>query len=84
MTEKLILFADNDPDFLQTRAEFLQNEGYEVLFAYSPMEAEQLLNACSIHLAILDIRLSDDDDEKISAESCLPKKWNFAIFPRLS
>jgi DNA-binding response OmpR family regulator len=83
MTEKLILFADNDPDFLQTRAEFLQNAGYEVLFAHSPGEAEQLLNDCTIHLAILDIRLSDDDDEKDISGELLAEKVEFRNIPKI-
>lgn len=30
-----VLFADNDPDFLNTRAEFLEQAGYRVLKAYT-------------------------------------------------
>ncbi len=64
MQRKIILFADNDPDFLETRAEFLEKEGFQVLQAISPADAERLLEEMDIHLAILDIRLVDDDDEK--------------------
>ena len=59
-----VLFADNAPDFLNTRAEFLENAGYHVVKAYTLEEARQLLANAHIHLAILDIRMVDDDDER--------------------
>jgi len=34
-----ILFVDNDPDFLNTRAEFLKREGYEIFKALTISEA---------------------------------------------
>lgn len=83
MSHKFILFADNDPDFLQTRAEFLQNEGYYVVFANSPVEAERLLNNGRIHLAILDVRLSDDDDEKDISGILLAQKEEFRSVPKI-
>lgn len=61
---KVILFADDDPDFLKTRAEFLEREGYHVIPATDPIEARRVLERGDIELAILDIRLQDDDDEK--------------------
>lgn len=61
---KRILFVDNDPDFLSTRAEFLENDGYEVIKASSIQEAQKYINELWIPIAILDIRLTDDDDEK--------------------
>lgn len=59
-----ILLADNDADFLETRAEFLSNAGYQVLKAGTLEEAQRILAEEYIHLAILDIRLVDDDDGK--------------------
>jgi CheY-like chemotaxis protein len=56
--------ADNDPDFLETRREFLEKEGYQVIAAFSPLEAEEKLQQEQIDFAIIDIRLSNDDDEK--------------------
>jgi len=61
---KKILFADNDADFLDTRAEFLEQEEYHVLKAFSLAEAERILHDTWLHLAILDIRMMNDDDEK--------------------
>jgi len=64
MSKKTILFADNDPDFLKTRGEFLEREGYQVVPAANPTEARRLLEQGNIDLAVLDIRLVDDDDER--------------------
>ena len=59
-----ILFADNDPDFLETRSEFLEKAGYKVVKATSPTDAERCLRDMWTPIAILDVRLVDDDDEK--------------------
>lgn len=76
-----ILFADNDPMFRSVRAEFLQDR-YHVLEAGSIPEAEQHLRDGRVHLAILDIRMEDDNDiddvsglvfEKDAAYRAIPK-----------
>jgi DNA-binding response OmpR family regulator len=59
-----ILLADNDADFLETRAEFLENAGYRVFKAYTLEQAQQLLADVYVHLSILDIRMMNDDDER--------------------
>ena len=59
-----LLFADNDPDFLDTRSEFIEREGYHVIKAFSLEEAKRLLTEEWFPLAILDVRMRDDDDEK--------------------
>jgi DNA-binding response OmpR family regulator len=63
-TMRQILFADNDPDFLETRSEFLEKAGYKVVKATSPTDAERCLRDMWTPIAILDVRLVDDDDEK--------------------
>jgi predicted nucleotide-binding protein len=59
-----ILFADNDKDFLVTRREFLEKAGYVVKSASKPAQAKHMLEAGGIDLAILDIRLDDNNDPK--------------------
>ena len=61
---KRILFVDNDPDFLATRAEFLERADFHVSKATTLVDAEKHLRDGWIHLAILDIRMMNDDDEK--------------------
>src|SRR5262245_11826375 len=64
MPQGTILFADNDRDFLDTRAKFLEMAGYQVLKATTLAEAERYLCELWTPLAILDLRLMDDDDEQ--------------------
>lgn len=59
-----ILLVDNDPDFLATRAEFLERAGFDVFKAITLADAEKHLRDGWVHLAIFDIRMVDDDDEK--------------------
>lgn len=64
MTGETILFADNNATFLQVRKEFLLRAGYNVLQATSYAEAEKFLrDRKDLALAILDMRLEEDDDE---------------------
>ena len=48
----------------EVRAEWLEGAGYRVTKATTPEAAEQVLRAGAVDLAILDIRLRDDDDER--------------------
>jgi DNA-binding response OmpR family regulator len=78
-----VLFADNDVNFLDTRAEFLESEGYRVLKAASLAEAEWLLREVRVHIAILDIRLIDDDDEKDVSGLTLAKAPDYRTIPKI-
>ncbi len=78
-----VLFADNNPDFLNTRAEFLENEGYRVLKAFTLEEARQLLTEARVHLAILDIRMVDDDNEKDVSGLTLAKDLGYRPIPKI-
>jgi CheY-like chemotaxis protein len=64
MPRAKILFADNDTDFLETRSEFLEKDGYEVIQASSPRGVLDILEHHDVNLAVLDIRMLNDDDEK--------------------
>jgi CheY-like chemotaxis protein len=59
-----VLFADNDPDFLEARKESLERAGYQVIPATGPTEARQALEQGQIDAAVLDLRLEDDQDDK--------------------
>ncbi|MBE0683965.1 MAG: response regulator [Anaerolineales bacterium] len=69
-----ILFADNDKDFLNTRREYLEKQGYRVVPALNLEEARRALEFGNIDLAIIDIRLEDDDDEKDTSGLILAKE----------
>jgi predicted nucleotide-binding protein len=74
-----ILFADNDPDFLNTRREYLEREGYDIILASTPAEAETHLLQGMIDLAILDVRLKDDNDEKDTSGLILAKEVALSV-----
>jgi len=80
---KTILLVDNIQEFLDTRAEFLENAGYRVLKAYTLEQARQLLAEAHIHLAILDIRMENDDDEKDISGLTLAKDPTFRPIPKI-
>ena len=64
MIKANILFADNDPDFLKTRSEFLERNGYQVITASNPKDAKRILEEDKANLAILDLRLLNDNDDR--------------------
>lgn len=64
MANETILFVDNDVQFLEVRKEFLLRVGYQVVKAFSYDEAERILQTRNdLALAIIDMRLEDDNDE---------------------
>ena len=83
MAEATILFADNDHDFLNTRAEFLEQAGYRVLKALNVQEARRLLEEARVHLAILDIRMENDDDERDTSGLALAKDLDYRCVPKI-
>jgi DNA-binding response OmpR family regulator len=83
MARKQILLADNAPDFLNTQAEFLERAGYHVLKAFKLEEAQRILSEAHVHLAILDIRMVDDDDEKDTSGLTLAKNSTVRSIPKI-
>ena len=57
-----ILIADNDDGMRQALVEFLQEEGYATLESSRPNEARRLLREGNVDVAVLDVRLLDDND----------------------
>jgi DNA-binding response OmpR family regulator len=60
---KVILFMDNRESYLEPQARLLEAAGYSVLRARSVQQAESLLKSSRIHLAILDVRMEDENDD---------------------
>ncbi len=83
MTKGQILLADNEPDFLSTRAEYLERHNYTVFTAASPQEVREHLTNHYIHVAILDIRLVNDDDERDKSGLMLAQDRTFAPIPKI-
>jgi len=78
-----ILFADNDPDFIKNRSEFLEQEGFRVIPASSLTEARRALEQGGIDLAILDIRVIDDDDDRDVSGLTLAKDSAYRSIPKI-
>ncbi len=83
MSKKLILFADNDPDFLRVRSEFLEMAGYHVVGVNSLEQAKNCMLNEWFHLAIFDVRLVDDDDEHDLSGLMLAKQASFQSIPKI-
>jgi CheY-like chemotaxis protein len=64
MAKATILLADNDPEWLRQQKEAFVSEGFNVLTAEGPSEAEMVLNSGHVDAVVLDIRLENDDDDK--------------------
>jgi DNA-binding response OmpR family regulator len=77
-----LLLADNDPTALAIYAEFLESLGYHVLLADSPAQARRILETHRVHLAVLDLRLTDNDDSKDRSGLVLAKESSRSI-PKL-
>ncbi|MCS6845912.1 MAG: winged helix-turn-helix domain-containing protein [Caldilineales bacterium] len=80
---RVVLLADNTLDFLATRAEYLERAGYKVLRASSVAEARNLLETRWVHVAILDIRLVDDNDQEDQSGIALAAEPAFRHIPKI-
>lgn len=74
-----VLLADNRAEFLASCAEFLENCGYHVVTAGSLQAARDRLADSHLHVAILDMRLSDDEDDKDFSGLDLAKESSPAV-----
>jgi CheY-like chemotaxis protein len=83
MKRETLLLVDNDKDFLDSRADILMKEGYQVFKASAINEAEKLLRENYIRLAIIDVRMKDDKDEKDFTGLDITKNSEFAGVPKI-
>ncbi|HMN28353.1 MAG TPA: DNA-binding response regulator [Caldilineaceae bacterium] len=78
-----VLLVDNDRDFLETRTELLQQEGYLVYPAVSLEAARQRLAETWVHVAVVDIRLRDDNDDKDKSGLTFAKESLYRAVPKI-
>ncbi len=64
MNQFCILWADNVPESLELYSDFFRQAGYHVLTATNAAEARLALRQRRIHLAVLDMRLEREEDDK--------------------
>ncbi len=65
-SKKHILVADNDPDTLAAVRFNMKMAGYKVFIANSPEQAQKVLDEQIIHLAIIDMRLTNETEIEYS------------------
>lgn len=81
--KKRILMIDNEWDFLETRVERLDKEGYDVYSATTIEEAERLLHDVWVHVIIVDVRMRDHEDDKDTSGLSVAKDERFRPIPKL-
>lgn len=81
--KKRVLIVDNDPDFLQARVERLIAEGFTVFSAQSRDAAREHLERLRVDVAIIDIRLRNDRDEKDTTGLLLAKEEAYRVVPKI-
>src|SRR5262245_8541974 len=64
MARPVILFADNNPDYLEECAKFLEVSGFKVIKAPDVTNAKTILEGGGVDLAIIDMRLTNDSDKR--------------------
>jgi CheY-like chemotaxis protein len=84
MTMKnIILLADNQPEDLASWQRILSNGGYEVRLARNPEEARSVMRSNKIDVAVIDLRLVDDNDENDISGLILAKEEAFRHIPKI-
>jgi DNA-binding response OmpR family regulator len=78
-----ILFADNDPKFMQSPARLLKAQGWDVTTVTSLSEARSKMETDWFHIAILDLRLVNDDDDHDISGVLLAKEKRFEPIPKV-
>ncbi len=77
-----ILLADDDQIFLRTCRNKFADAGFGVLSASNPDDAIRLLKEERVHLAILDLRMERDNDEK-DKSGLLVAKQSSRLIPKI-
>lgn len=81
--QKRVLLVDNDVEFLDTRGELLERSGLTVFKAASTEEGEEILQQRWVHLAIIDLRLRDDNDPRDFSGLNLAKASQYRSVPKI-
>jgi DNA-binding response OmpR family regulator len=81
--DKVILFADNERTFVDVHARLLERAGYKVLPALTLEDAERKLEEERVHLALIDIRMIDDNDPQDISGRLLAEKDKYRPLPKI-
>ncbi len=81
--KKTILFMDNKLDFLDVHARLLEQADYYVLRADTLVGAKEILSNEHLHLAILDMRMEDDNDKQDISGLMLAQQETYRSIPKI-
>jgi CheY-like chemotaxis protein len=60
--KQIVLLADNNDEIREVYGRILRMAEYDVKLASNPQQAREILTRSRINIAVLDVRLEDDDD----------------------
>jgi DNA-binding response OmpR family regulator len=83
MSKKRILVVDNDQRYLENAERALKRAGYEVRCALGYAQGAKLLESEWFHLAIIDVRLKDENRETDQSGKYLATDTRYAGITRL-
>ena len=69
--------------FVETRSKFLEQAGYKVVQAYDPEQARRIMASNPINLAVLDVRLDHDNDDKDMSGLALAEDPDLQHIPKI-
>ena len=81
--KKIILFMDNNPEFLEVHTKILEQAGYHILPASTVLRAEEILSNRHVHMAICDIRMEDDKDLQDISGLLVAQKETYRPLPKV-
>lgn len=81
--EKIVLFMDNKSSYLDIQSRLLEKEGYRVIKAPTLQDAEDILKKKRIHVAVLDIRMEDEEDEQDISGLLFAQKEEYHSLPKI-
>lgn len=79
MSPPKILIVDNDPAFAESCADFLEMSGYRVSKVFTLEDARRVLEEGAVHLAIIDLRMTNNRDKNDVSGLTLAKRSNPAV-----
>ena len=79
----VILLMDNILEFLELQANLLEIEGYQILKAETVAKGRKLLAERRIHLALMDIRMEDEDEKEDTSGLQLARDPQFQHIPKI-
>ena len=83
MIKGIVLLADCIESFTRVSSDFIEDEGYVVLKATSLEDAEDILSYKRVHLAILEIRLVNVNDDDDQSGIDLAKNERYQAIPKI-